>query len=524
MTAHITQLLLRAAQQNPNGHAVDCNHGPRTWRETYQRVQRTAGGLAQAGVEAGSQVAILALNSDIYFESLFAIPAMGARIVPVNTRWAVPEIEYALTDSESSAILFDRAFLKAVSEIRASNSTLRHYFFIGDEADRPDWAQPLEDLQKSDPLASLVETGGGLAGIFYTGGTTGFPKGVMLSHSALISSAMAVVEAVAAGPKSVVLHAAPMFHLADLSSCFAYTMLAAKHVFVPVFEPGYVLKTMDEYSVSDLLLVPTMIKLLVESAAFSPSSFSEVQNLLYGASPMPESLLEHLLSQFPHLKFLQAFGQTEMAPVISLLRSEDHSLAPSKRTLLRSAGRSIATVAVAVKGDDGKEVSIGEVGEVCAMGPSVMLGYWNKPEETEKVLVDGWLHTGDAGFVDDNGYLYIVDRVKDMIITGGENVYSAEVENTIAGLSGVLQVAVIGIPSQQWGESVHAVVYAAPGTEMTEEQVIEHCKRHIAAYKCPKSVAITGAPLPMSGAGKILKRELREQYLGAVENGQLSQA
>ncbi|WP_082793647.1 long-chain-fatty-acid--CoA ligase [Zhongshania aliphaticivorans] len=516
MTAHITQILYRAAQLHGDSPALEFQSVSRTWQETLSRVQHFAGGLKHIGVEANQQVAILALNSAAYFECLFSVPALGARIVPLNVRWAAAEIDFAIKDSESQTLIFDRAFLPVVETLRHSCAAVTRYVFIDDGGDCPVWALSMEGLlSSSKPYLDLANNDNDLAGIFYTGGTTGFPKGVMLQHAALMSSALCVVAAVEANSTSVALHAAPMFHLADLTSCFAYTMLGAKHVIVPMFEPQSVASCLTQHAITDLLLVPTMIQLLMDSPAFQEHGFAQVNNLLYGASPMPEGLLVKVLEGHPNVSLIQAFGQTEMAPVISLLVGSDHSLTENKKYLLRSAGRAVPSVSIEIKAEDGTLLDAGQVGEVCARGPSVMAGYWRNPSVTAETIVNGWLHTGDAGYIDDDGYLFIVDRIKDMIVTGGENVYSAEVENVLSTMPGIQQVAVIGVPDSQWGERVHAVVMLAQSKNYTSTDLIEHCKQHIATYKCPKSIQFTAEPLPLSGAGKVLKRELRDAYIAS---------
>jgi acyl-CoA synthetase (AMP-forming)/AMP-acid ligase II len=514
MTAHITQILDRAAQLYSEAPALQAFGGEcRSWKELYGDVQLFAGALKNIGVAPNSQVAIMSLNSAKYFESLFAIPSLGARIVPLNIRWAEPELEYALVDSDSQYLIFDQIFAPLVGKIHGKLDCISHYIYTGDAEGCPEWAIPLDTLlADATPHTELVSSDDDLVGIFYTGGTTGFPKGVMLQHGAMLSSAMCVTASVDANQDSVVLHSAPMFHLADLVSCFAYTMMGAKHLIVSMFEPKMVMACLQQHKATDLLLVPTMIQLLVEHPEFADYQFSGLRNLLYGASPMPEGLLRRILSDAPHLNLVQAYGQTEMAPVISLLVDSDHSLEDDKKHLLRAAGRPVPTVCLKIVDENNRALATGEVGEICARGPSVMRGYWNKPEETAAALVGGWLHTGDAGYVDDQGYLFVVDRVKDMIVSGGENVYSAEVENTISLLPGVLQVAVIGIPDSQWGERVHAVVVVAPDAGYSSQMILDHCKQYIAAYKCPKSFDITFEALPLSSTGKVLKRELRDKY------------
>jgi len=351
-----------------------------------------------------------------------------------------------------------------------------------------------------------------LAGIFYTGGTTGFPKGVMLTHANMVTSALG---ALASGefftPGGRYLHAAPMFHLADIAGWVAQTLRGGTHVIVPMFEPVAVMKAIAAHRVTDVLLVPTMIQMLVDHPAVGEHDLSSLNRLLYGASPIPEAVLDRAMKALPQVGFVQAYGMTELSPIATLLGPEDHGAAGREAGLLRSAGRAAPHAEVRIVDAEGVEVPRGEVGEIVVRGGHVTPGYWNKPEETAAALRDGWMHTGDGGRMDAHGYVYIVDRIKDMIVSGGENVYSVEVENAVARHAAVAACAVIGVPDAEWGERVHAVVVCKPGAQATEAEIREHAKTLIAGYKAPRSVEFVEA-LPVSGAGKILKRELRKKY------------
>ena len=282
---------------------------------------------------------------------------------------------------------------------------------------------------------------------------------------------------------------------------------------VPAFSSAEVLKAIAEHHITDALLVPTMVQMLVDDPAVGDYDLSSLLHLIYGASPISEALLERARKVFPAVGFTQGYGMTELSPTATLLTPADHD----DPALRRSAGRAAPHVEVRIVDPDGREVPRGEVGEVVVRGDNVMLGYWNRPDDTAAAVRDGWMHTGDGGRMDDNGYVFIVDRIKDMIITGGENVYSAEVENALAKHPAIAAVAVIGVPDPDWGERVHAVVVLLPGQNVTEEQLRAHCKTLIAGYKAPRSVDFVDA-MPMSGAGKILKRELRMKYWGNTTN------
>ncbi|MBB5189006.1 acyl-CoA synthetase (AMP-forming)/AMP-acid ligase II [Zhongshania antarctica] len=514
---HISQIVFRAAQQRGTAEAIEYQGNVRNWTQTEQRMCAMAGALAQQGLGINDKVAILSLNSDVYLESLFAIPHMGGVMVPLNTRWALPEFQYPLSDSDSKGLLFDSNFIAVVEQLRSEDTAIEHYFYMGAAEDCPAWAQCLESLmQEAEPLLDSVLADRELAGIFYTGGTTGYPKGVMQSHVALFTSGLSLAAASNADENRTVLHCAPMFHMADLATVFMYSILGSKHVIVPAFEPLAVIDAIAELGVSDTLMVPAMLQMMLDHPEFDAGKLQGLKALLYGASPMPEGLLRKILTTLPNLEITQAYGQTEMAPLITILSAEDHRAAirgdEKSARLLRSAGKSGYSVQIKTVDEQGKTLPLGSVGEICTRGPNAMSGYWNKPEQTAAALKDNWVHTGDAGYIDEEGYLFIVDRVKDMIVTGGENVFSSEVESALSTHPAVAQVAVVGIPHDDWGEAVHAIVVARPGVACTEADIIAHAREKIAHYKCPKSVSFRDEPLPHSGAGKVLKRELRAPY------------
>ncbi|MDX1497921.1 MAG: long-chain fatty acid--CoA ligase [Salinisphaeraceae bacterium] len=510
---HIAQFVFRAAQLNGKGAATEFQGTSYSWSETADRMQRIAAALQGLGIQVNQRVAILSVNSRLYFESLFAVPHMGGIVVPLNIRWAKPEFAYSLSDSGSNALIFDQTFLPMVEDLRGEDTPVEHYLYTGEPGDCPDWAQPLETLlQQAEPLQDSLHADKGIAGIFYTGGTTGFPKGVVQTHTALFSSAINTVAVTAANQTSTCLHAAPMFHMADLALVFMFTMLASRHVIIPAFEPILTMNTIKEHGVTHTVLVPAMIQMMFDHPDFDPAAVASLQGVIYGGSPMQEGILRRVMNALPGIQMMQAYGQTELAPVATILMPEDHVLDGERSKLLRSAGRAAYSVQIKIIDEQGNRVPTGEVGEVCVSGPNNMLGYWEKPEATEKALVDGWVHTGDAGRMDEEGYLFIVDRVKDMVVTGGENVFTAEVETALSTHPDVAQVAVIGIPHDEWGEAVHAIVIPTTDAARDEAAIIAHCKEQIAGYKCPKSIEFREDPFPLSGAGKVLKRELRAPF------------
>ena len=515
---YITQALHRALQQRPDQVASRFGHRTRTFRELGDRVARLAGALHALGMNEGDRIAMLALNSDRYLEYQMGVPWAGGVLNPCNTRWSVAEILYALNDSGSTVLMVDDNFCAMAESLRKEAATLRHVIYCGEKEQAPEGmlhyetllagATPAEDVRRHDE---------DLAGIFYTGGTTGFPKGVMLSHTNLISSAMSGTAGGVTTSGGTYMHAAPMFHLADYGISMPHWLDGNTHSVLGAFTPEAVLDTIERDRVTHMLLVPTMVQMTVDSPAMKQArDLSSLKTIIYGASPMSEAVLERAMAALPGVGFVQAYGMTELSPVATLLPQEHHLPEARKRGMSRSAGCATLCTEVKIVDEAGKEVARGEVGEIAVRGPNVMLGYWNKPEQTVQAIRNGWMHTGDGGRMDERGFIYVVDRLKDMIISGGENVFSIEVENALAQHPDVLACAVIGVPSEQWGEAVHAVVVSRPGGTNDAAALIAHCKTLIAGYKSPRSVDFRDA-LPLSGAGKILKTELRKPFWDKVD-------
>ena len=511
---HITQWIFRAEQQFGNLESTECEGRVQTWKQTADRVRRLAGALEGLGLKTNDPIALLGTNSDHYFEGIYSIPLMGGILVPMNIRWAVPEHVYSLQDSGTKAVLFDKSFVDVADKIRGEDTPVKHFIYMGEPSETPEWAQSMETLlADAAPVEDFRHADKNIAGYFYTGGTTGFPKGVVQTHEAIYASSIALVAAMRErGGECVCLHGAPMFHMADLAQTFGHSILGSKHVIIRQFEPKLFMKTCVEKKVTHTLLVPAMIQLTFDHPDFDPKCLASARFMAYGGSPMSEGLVRRVIQMVPHLKLFQAYGQTELAPMATLLEPEDHVAEGERSRLLRSAGRACTSVMIRIEDEDGNVLPTGEVGEVCVSGPNAMLEYLNKPEETAKALKDGWVHTGDAGYLDEEGYLFIVDRTKDMIVSGGENVFSSEVESAVSTHPSVMQVAVVGIPDDKWGEAVHAIVIPKPGAERDAQSIIDHCRSKIAGYKCPKSVEFREEPMPLSGAGKVLKRELRAPY------------
>lgn len=494
MGRNVSEILARPCALSPHKPALFDQGRSWTWSEVQEQVNRDAEALRELGVGPGERVAVLSRNSARYFELYFAIPRAGSVIVPLNHRLAEPELAYCMKDSGSVLLLADRDHMDLARQV--SDSVI----CIDDWDTSTATIPPEPDVSEDD-----------LFGIFYTGGTTGQPKGVMLSHRNICEGAINVVIAMGYREEDVYLHAGPMFHLADGCGSFATTWLGSSHVFIPGFMPEVLLNAVESHGVTTMTLVPTMYTMLLESPAFSRDRLKSLRRVFYSASPMPPGLLERVIEALG-CEIGQGYGMTETSARLTALSPEEHERFSGRdasnleRARLASAGRPIVGTEVRVVNQQGETCPPGEVGEIVARGPNVMVGYWGM--DSSDALRDGWMHTGDLAFTDDEGYVFIVDRSKDMIISGGENVYSVEVESALYSHPDVIEAAVIGVADPKWGERVHAVVVLRDGAGAKRDDLVNHCRDQIAGYKIPRSIEFRDS-LPKSGAGKTLKRELR---------------
>ncbi|MBN3854770.1 long-chain-fatty-acid--CoA ligase [Paraburkholderia sp. Ac-20340] len=505
----LTQSFHKAALEQPDAYATVFRQRKTTFAQFVERVSRVAGALHALDVAHGDRIGILALNSDRYLEYVFGTLWAGAVVNPVNTRWSVSEIAYSLNDCGTAILFIDETFAHLAQPLRERCPVLRHVIWCGEGV--PPAGMHGDDyegwLGRATPAADAQRSGNDLAAILYTGGTTGVPKGVMLSHANLVSNALCALAAASRPVVQAVLHTAPLFHIGAMALVFQAALRGAKHVVLGGFDPGTVIETIAAEHVNETFVVPTMIKAMLDHPGFATHKLSSLTSVLYGAAPIDSTLLQRALGKLPASQFVQLYGMTEIAPVAAVLPAHCHTPDSQK---LKSAGRPAPICEIRIVDPaSGEPLPTGQVGEVAVRGPSVMMGYWNKPEETAKALRNGWMHTGDGGYMDEDGYLFITDRIKDMIISGGENVYSTEVENALLAHPAVEACAVIGIPDEKWGEAVHAVIVLRAGHQLTLEEIRDHCRQLIAGYKCPRSVAFR-AELPLSAAGKLLKYKLRE--------------
>jgi long-chain acyl-CoA synthetase len=508
----IKDLVRRAVIINAGGPAVVTATETVSWSAFHDRVQAMASTLVKRGLQKSDRVAIIALNSARYFEMIYAVLWAGGVVAPINTRFAQREVVHCLEDLDGVWICTDQTCLPQAEEAREFVGGVRGLIYLGENECPKGYISYPELLSgdgmhlNDDPRVDDV------AMIFFTGGTTGISKGVMLTHSQVLHAS----QQTAAGIRSIrygemYLHVAPMFHMGDGVMCFVSTMTTCGNAFIDKYDLQRFIDTCNRDNVTWATMVPTMVRSLCLHIAETGARIPTLKGIIYGGSPMSPTLLEMAMNTFPGLEFVQGYGSTE-ALSITMLEAEFHTLDEKGRRRLRSAGRPFRGVLIGIMDESGKELPQGSVGEVCVRSNAVMKGYWRKPDMTKKALHGNWFHTGDAGYLDEDGFLYLVDRVKDMVITGGENVYSSEVENALQAHADVEECAVIGLPDEKWGEAVHAIVRCKAGRSVGADTLTVHCRQHIAAYKTPKSYSFTSDPLPRTSIGKLRKDELRRSY------------
>ena len=486
--------LRRAVQVAPERSAVRCGEVELTYGEMWDRTCRLAGGLQELGMRPGDRVAVVAGNCHRYLELYQAVPGAGLALVPLNQRHTAAELAYALEDS-GARVLF------AGAGVDLPGRTVDHVIDLEDAYEALlAGARPVDF---ADTLAPDT-----IAGLFYTGGTTGAAKGVILTHRNLIANALHFQAAWPFGPDTRWLIIPPLFHAAGSIAVLATVWHAGRQVVLPAFDPGAALDLIEAERITATLVVPTMLAAICDEQLARPRDTSSLALISHGGAPVATETLRRAREAFPGAQLMHIYGTTETAPIATILPHEELLLdAPQAR----SCGQPAVGVEVAVVDlEDGSSARAGAVGEVAIRGDNVMAGYWNKPRETAEALGGGWYRTGDLGYMDDHAFLYLVDRAKDMIVSGGENVYSTEVEEVLYGHPAVLEAAVFGIPDARWGEAVHAVV--VPRSDVAEDDLLRHCRELIAAYKVPKRIELRTDPLPKSGAGKVLKRELRAPH------------
>jgi acyl-CoA synthetase (AMP-forming)/AMP-acid ligase II len=511
---NIGSYLTRAAEQVPDRLAVACGNYRASYAEEERRVNALAIALKSLGLRQGDRAAILQWNCPQFLETMLACFKAGFCVVPINARLHPEEVRYHLQDCEAGAVIYGAEFGDAIACIRESLPTTRHFISIDARSScELDFESLVRDHATTIDQTVRVESDD-LAWLFYTSGTTGRPKGAMLTYGNLdyaITSLLADVLPI--DYRDAALHAAPLSHGSGFQALTNVAKAAANVILFPRhFEPTNVFETIERYRVTNIFLAPTMIKLLVDAPEIEKYDLSSLRHIVYGGGPMYVDDLKIALGRLGPL-FVQIYAQGETPMTGTYLRREDHVTHGSEEqeSRLMSAGVARTGVEVRILDAEDGEGARGELGEIVVRGPSVMKGYWRQPDATADTLRNGWLHTGDVGYMDSSGYVFILDRKKDMIISGGANIYPREIEEVIQQHPAVKEVAVVGVPDELWGESVRAVVALHDGYSVTEHDIVSECLGHLASYKKPTSVEFV-PELPKNANGKILKRELRDRY------------
>jgi acyl-CoA synthetase (AMP-forming)/AMP-acid ligase II len=510
---HAGYFLTRAAERYADRPAWIDAQRVVTFRQAAARVGRLAQALLSVGGQPGDRVGLLVPNCLEGLEAILAPMQAGMTVVPMNVRLHPDEHAYMLNDSGAFTLIYAEDLISHVARMRERLDTVKHFICIGRNTGGDLSYEALLEEQKASAPDPVIEADD-LAWIFYTSGTTGHPKGAMLTHRVLITMAeQFLLDIDPAVPGDVLLHGAPITHGSGLA-IFHHIARGSTSAFPRArsFDPPRIFEAIERYRATTMFLVPTMINMLLASPERDRYDLSSLKTVFYGGAPMYVEQLTEALRVFGPI-FVQVFGQGEAPMTCTSLPKDEHLVGddPVKLKRLASAGRATTAVQVRIVDDADQPVPPDTMGEIVVRGDLVMKGYWNKPDATAKALRGGWLHTGDIGSLDRDGYLYITDRKKDMIISGGSNIYPREIEEVICQHAAVFEVSVIGVPDDKWGEAVKALVVTHPGASATEADIIEHCKRHLGSYKKPQSVEFLPA-LPKNAYGKVLKRELRDRY------------
>lgn len=496
------------AQQRPDEIAFLFEGAETSFAELDSRTSQVANGLVELGVNPDDRVAYLAKNTDVYYEMLFGCAKARAVMTGINTRLAAPEIQFILSDSEAVVLFVGKEFHDVIDQIREECPALREIITI--DGGHKSWAHyPVWRDGQNSAAPATIPLGNDDVIQLYTSGTTGLPKGVQLTNDNYASffEQCGTLEWSSYDAGEAVMNAMPLFHVAGVNCGVLAAAQGAKSVVLREIDPGLILKLIPEQKIAHAFWVPAVILMLTQMPTFRETDFSSLRQVFYGASPITEGLLLEA-TEVMGARFTQLYGLTETVGAGTFLPPEAHDPAWGK---LRSCGVPWPGAVVQVIDGEGNSVPTGDVGEIVIKSGFVMKGYWKRPDATAEAVVDGFFRTGDAGYFDDDGFLFIHDRVKDMIVSGGENVYPAEVENAIFGHPGIADVAVIGVPDEKWGESVKAIIVAKPEANPSAEDIIAYAKERIAGYKCPKTIDFIDA-LPRNPSGKILRKDLREPY------------
>jgi long-chain acyl-CoA synthetase len=512
---NIADILRVHAAERADKTALILGERSLTWTELDERASRVAAGLAEAGVGNQDRVAFLDKNGFEHFELFYGAALLNAVCVDVNWRLAPPEVEFIVNNAEAKVFVVGQEFVPVLDAIADQLASVTTILVIGGHEKYQDFAEWIERHEPNDP--KVAATGDDVAFQLYSSGTTGRPKGVMLSNDNFFGLLPLAKDMWEFSPDAVNLVAMPLFHIGGGGWATAGMYEGATSVIVRELDPAALIRLIPEHGITHLFVVPAVLQFMLLVPGHDQGDYSSLKVIVYGASPISEEVLARSIEVFG-CKFWQAYGLTETTGAIVNLPPEDHDLNGPNRHRLRSCGVAGPGVELRiVEPSTGADVPVGEVGEIWTRTPQNMKGYWKQPEATAATIdADGWLRTGDAGYVDADRYLYIHDRVKDMIVSGGENVYPAEVENVLMAHPAVADVAVVGVPDERWGETGKAIVVKAEGAEVTPEEIIDFCRQRLAKFKCPTSVEFTDA-LPRNPSGKVLKKDIRAPYWEGYE-------
>lgn len=510
---NIGKFFTNSAMTFPDNLAIAYGAQELSYKEANERINKLANALNELGIKKGDHVALIQYNTPSFLETVFACFKAGIAIVPINHRLHPAEVSYIIDNSEAVAIFLSEEFKEDIQSRRSETPKIKHYVCMSNP---PPEMMNYEDLLKgkSSQYEEVEVTRDDVAWIFYTSGTTGRPKGAMLTHGNLLAMTMNYYADLSPlGPDDAILHGAPLSHgsglyaLPNIAKAAANVILESKS-----FEAKAVCETIEKRKITNMFMAPTMIKILITSPDIGKYDLSSLHTVTYGGAPMYVEDLKEAVQKMGQI-FVQIYGQAECPMTISYLRKEEHLVEGTEKQMRRlsSAGITRTDIEIKIVDEGDNIVAPGVMGEIACRGEEVMKGYWEKPEATAESLKGGWLHTGDLGLVEQDGYLYIMDRAKDMIISGGENIYSREVEDVILEYPAVHEVAVIGVPDDYWGEAVKAVVVLKGGIKATDAEIIDFCKNNMSSYKKPKTIEFIDS-LPKNSYGKVLKTELREKY------------
>jgi len=512
----LTQMLDGARRRHGDKVAIIDGDRRVTFGELYERSGRCAGLLKGLGVGSEDRVCILALNSHRNLEALFGTVWAGGIAAPLNYRLSLAELVGIVAMVEARVLVVDEEFLALGEQLRAELACLDHLVLIGDRPARPGLVDYEAALAEAEMPSDALRGGEDIATIFFTGGTTGLPKGVMQTHNNLVTSALMYVARWSWTEDMILLGSAPMFHVAAAAVIPPVLLVGGQIVMMAKFDPVGYADLIERHRITFANGVPTMFKMIVDAPGFAARDLTSLTGMNMGGSPMPVDLLKQLVEGFPNCRFYNTYGMTEVTSASTVSDGVTRLALPDQEWQWRTIGWPTPLTEVRIFGPDDRELPPGEIGELRMRGPLVMKGYWRNPAATQAAIGDGWMRSGDLGYADERGNFFLVDRMKDMIITGGENVYSTEVETVIRAMPQVSEVAVVGVPHDKWGEAVHAVVVPWPGIALTGEEVIGFCRERIAGYKTPRSVEVRANALPVSGAGKIAKNVLRAERIALL--------